>query len=335
MTSRSRQAGARPRIRAAIACALSAILSACAAQTGPKPLPRDHEAALVPPSMTITLSDGAPIPLRVWQARSPHAVVLAFHGFGDSRDAWEWPAPHMAAAGITTIAPDQRGFGAAPLRGDWSSAARMVRDASEEAAFIHARMPDMPLYVMGESMGGAIALMLDSQRSRPPIAGTILVSPAIWPFDWGSRAVVNTLASIAPHWAFTGEDLPVHVVPSDNLAAMRRLYFDPLTLHAARLDSLAGLVRLMNDASRTVPRAPAPMLILYGDHDQLVPAGPMARLWRETPHARHDLILGGHHLLLRDRPVATADVIAWITDPDVPLPSGGDIAAAAWMAGDP
>ena len=50
----------------------------------------------------------------------PRAVMLALHGFNDSRDAWEMPGPEFAKAGIAVFAPDQRGFGAAPDRGRWA-----------------------------------------------------------------------------------------------------------------------------------------------------------------------------------------------------------------------
>ena len=41
-----------------------------------------------------TMPDGARLPYRAWLPEEPpRAVVLALHGFNDSRDAWEYPAP--------------------------------------------------------------------------------------------------------------------------------------------------------------------------------------------------------------------------------------------------
>ena len=53
------------------------------------------------------------------------------------------------------------------------------------------------------------------------------------------------------------------------------------------------------------------------------------------PGARTAFYPGGYHLLMRDkeRAVVIADVIAWIEDPEAPLPSGAEQAAAAWLAG--
>src|SRR5271156_6104291 len=53
-----------------------------------------------PPTITdgmFTMSDGARLPYRTWLPDGqPEFVVLALHGFNDSRDAWEIPAPSFA-----------------------------------------------------------------------------------------------------------------------------------------------------------------------------------------------------------------------------------------------
>ncbi|MFT9297404.1 MAG: alpha/beta fold hydrolase, partial [Gluconobacter sp.] len=139
--------------------------------------PTAKETALISPDVTLSMSDGGHIPLRIYPAaHSLKAVILALHGFGDSRDAWEFFAPPLSTAGIEIVAPDQRGFGATQDAGGWSSTARMVQDTREELAWLHGRYPDLPLYVMGESMGGAVALLL-ATNPPPELSGTILLAP--------------------------------------------------------------------------------------------------------------------------------------------------------------
>jgi alpha-beta hydrolase superfamily lysophospholipase len=48
----------------------------------------------------------------------PDTIVLALH-MNDSRDAWEYPGPDFASAGMALVAPDLRGFGATRSRGLW------------------------------------------------------------------------------------------------------------------------------------------------------------------------------------------------------------------------
>src|SRR5262249_56480097 len=88
----------------------------------------------------------------------PKAVILGLHGFGDYRDAFDEPAEIWSRAGIVTYAYDQRGFGQSPTRGRWPGTETLVEDAKAVAALLHERYPDLPIYVVGESMGGAPAL---------------------------------------------------------------------------------------------------------------------------------------------------------------------------------
>jgi len=299
--------------------------------------PGSDYSRLIKPNASIPLPDGEHVPARIWaSATPPRAVILSLHGFNDSRDAWEEPAPLFTADGITVVAPDARGFGATAARGHWVGTASMVTDARAEALWTQRAYPGVPLYVMGESMGGAIALLLAAQPDAPPVAGTILLSPAVWSFGVGSRAFVGLMAAAAPGWSFSGNELPVKIHPSDNREALLRLYYDPLSLRETRLEALNGLLMLMHAAADAAPHVRGPTLVLYGGQDDLVPKQAMHALWTKLPtDARRDYIPGGHHLLMRDLNGATAtrDVLSWIDHPEAPLPSGGDVAAAAWYAG--
>ncbi|MBB2176143.1 alpha/beta fold hydrolase [Gluconacetobacter johannae] len=318
---------------------LAPLAGGCALRDLPVPRPPPAHAAdgaLVPPDGSMTLSDGVRVPYRVWPARgTERAVILALHGFDDSRDAWEFPAPVLAGRGMTLYAPDLRGFGGMPDRGGWAGADRLVRDVADEARAIARRHPGVPLYLMGESMGGAVLTCLMAGPDAPPVAGTILLAPAVWKLGPGAEVLLRLMAAGAPGWRLTGHELPVHVVAGDDLAAMRRLYYDPLTLRATRMQALSGLAALMHRAADDAPHMRGPVLVVYGGRDQLIPPSAMADLWRRLPaSARRDYIPGGYHLLMRGRTrqAVMNDVTQWIAAPDRFLPSGGDAAAAAWSA---
>jgi hypothetical protein len=79
-------------------------------------------------------------------------------------------------------------------------------------------------------------------------------------------------------------------------------------------------------------------LFLYGGHDELIPKRAAAATWRAlAPEVRKAFYPGGYHLLLRDHERITPieDIMSWIRDPNAPLPSGADRAAAAWLAKQP
>ncbi|MBN8897156.1 MAG: alpha/beta hydrolase, partial [Rhodospirillales bacterium] len=115
-----------PARRALLLAASAMALAACTAELAPPGVP------LGPPAETadaFVMPDGARLPFRAWlPGGDPWAVVLALHGMNDSRDAWEYPGPDFAQAGIALYAPDQRGFGASATRGLWAGGPGMAAD---------------------------------------------------------------------------------------------------------------------------------------------------------------------------------------------------------------
>lgn len=292
----------------------------------------------IPANDWFTLSDGAKIPVRVWRAPHQQMIMLALHGFNDSRDAWEDSARYFIDQGITIISPDQRGFGEAPLRGSWAGTDRMVQDIIEETNLLKKRYPNTPIYFMGESMGGSLLMCLAARPDAPPVNGYILLAPAVWgPKQIGviGDLSLQFLNAVVPNWELSPKNAPVKVVASNNQESLIRLYFDPLSLHNAKVKALYGLVGLMGEAVKSAPSVRYPILVIYGDRDQLVPAKAMKHAWASFPKwVRKDYIPVGYHLLLRDknRELVAQDIISWMKDPDQWLPSGGDAATAAWMS---
>ncbi len=288
---------------------------------------------------TFVMPDGAVLPYRRWlPAGPPRTLILALHGFNDSRDAWEIPAAGLTAAGCAVYAPDQRGFGTAPERGRWAGVAAMVADAARVARMVRALHPGAPLVMMGESMGGAVLMCLATGALAPAGARYVLVAPAVWGraemnlFLRGSLWVGSTLL---PWLALSGA--PVRVTASDNRAALIRLTNDPLTIRDTRLGTLRGLVDLMDAAQAAAPRFMAHGLFLYGGRDELVPKPAMAAMWRSLPQDGQTALAyypHDYHLMLRDlgRSVPIGDIVSWLRAPAAPLPSGADAAASRWLA---
>ena len=283
------------------------------------------------------MPDGTPLPYRVWlPSRKPEAVVLALHGMNDSRDAWEYPAPDFTAAGIAVYSPDLRGFGATRSRGVWPGTDLLAGDARVMAGLLHTRYPHTKLVLMAESMGAAALMVMATEPNPPPVDGYVLIAPAVW-----GRTEMNLLMRLAlwvadhtvPGMTLTGGGI-VKVTASDNHQALVRLSTDPLTIQETRVDAIKGLVDLMDRALAAAPRFNAPAMILYGGHDELVPARATAATWRALPEGPvRAFYPDGFHLLLRDkdRGVPIRDILAWIRDPAAPLPSGAEKAGRQWL----
>ena len=305
----------------------------------PKPVPRFTDRAFV-------TADSRVLPLREWL---PHgkveAVILALHGFNDYSNAFAGPGKAWAKDGIATYAYDQRGFGAAPERGRWPGRSALAADAATASRILRRRYPDVPLYLLGESMGGAVAVVALTGESGAPIPdvdGVILAAPAVW-----GRATMGILPRLAlwtgvrlmPGLTLTGRGL--HIMASDNIAMLRALARDPLVIKATRVDTIYGLVNLMDAALASAPRLRLPLLLMDGARDEIIPREATRRFVRALPiDLRHRRSLAiyehGYHMLLRDLegPLVVADVAGWVLDPGAPLLSGADRGGVEAFLGD-
>ncbi len=293
---------------------------------------------------TLIASDGLELPLRAWlpeDGAAPHAVILALHGFNFYSEIFEEPAAYWAARGIATYAYDQRGFGAAPHPGRWAGTPAMIADLSAAARALRARHPGAPLYLLGDSMGGAVILAALGAAEPPPNDGAILVAPAVWArstLPLGHRLGLWIGAHTLPWLKVSGRGLEIQA--SDNIAMLRELGRDPLVIKETRIDAIHGLVDLMDAALAAAPRVQTPVLLLYGAKDEVIPGGPSLQLWRDLPEGARDrqrraLYEDGWHMLLRDleAEVVLDDIAHWIADPRTPLPSGADAKALAQRDG--
>ena len=286
------------------------------------------------------MPDGAQLPLEIWRpadhgGSETRALVVALHGFGDYANAFRRFAPQLASDGIAVYAYDQRGFGQAPHPGRWAGAEVLADDAATVAALARADQagrgrPSLPVLLMGESMGGAVA-MLVAARAEPGIDGVILSAPAVWGRDFmpGYQTRYLALTSRTLPWlTLTPRGLPIY--PSDNIPMLIRLSRDRLFVRSPRVDMVHGLVDLMDAAQAAAPDIALPTLFLYGDKDDLVPKRPtcaaIAKLPDRPRRWRVVVYEGGHHMLFRDLNGARVarDIAAWISDPDAVLPSGDE-----------
>ncbi len=282
--------------------------------------------------------DGARLPMTVWTANDasgvevePLAVVIGLHGFDDYAQSFVLAGPYWAAQGITTYAYDQRGHGRGDpqARGVWGGETLMTEDLRTICALVRTRHPRTIIAVVGESMGGAVAITTFASKSRPDADRLILASPAVWGWDdqpIPSRVALWLAAHLAPSEVLKPPSwITRKVRASDNLELLRAMGRDRNMIWGSRVDALYGLVNLMRRAQEEIGRVRAPTLYLYGAHDQIIPREAALRAVAKLPaSARTAFYANGWHLLNRDLHARTVldDVAAFIRDPTAPLPSG-------------
>lgn len=263
-------------------------------------------------------SDGTELVMTRWQAHgTPKAILLLIHGFNEYAGAFDEMCETLAQHGIEVWAYDQRGFGRSPYRGLWSSAERMAQDAREAASQLRQASPHQPLYVLGFSMGGAVTL-LAAEQDRLDADGIILAAPAVWtratqPFyqRWAHQAALR----LTPGWKPTGESLAIR--PTDNRVMLRRIWKSPWMIKGARIDTLDGVVDLMDKAYDAADSLKIPVLLLYGANDQVIPKKPIERLWQRLPKSGDSHFIQypqGWHMLGRDlnSKEVIGDIVRWM-----------------------
>ncbi|MBC8267492.1 MAG: lysophospholipase [Rhodospirillaceae bacterium] len=271
--------------------------------------------------------DGLAIPLRKWMSedQKPAAVVIAVHGFNDYSNFFDGPGNFLADRGVTTYAFDQRGFGATPAAGIWPGIAALTQDLETIIALVLARHPDTPLYLFGESMGGAV-VMVALKKARDlnqtlGIEGVILSAPAVWgreAMPWYQSTALWLSSHIMPRAKLTGQGLKI--MASDNIEMLRALGRDPLIIKKTRVDAVYGLTNLMDAALKAAYQIDLPLLILYGEKDEIIPRKPtelmLSRL-PETGKIDRQVIFyaNGYHMLTRDLQgeVVWRDIDKWIS----------------------
>ena len=290
--------------------ALAFLLSACASDREFRAAPFDAPQSLTEQATEdrierkLRATNGDTIALTNWPARGPmRGIILAVHGFGDyGPSTFEGAAENWRGQGLGVYAYDQRGFGRNPSRGVWPGAERLIEDLAQVFTIIRMENPDIPITVVGHSMGGAVvAAALGEDLIAPDRA--VLLAPALWGgphLGIGYRALAGIATTLFPDRRWSGKGV-VRIQATDNMDALRALARDPLYLRKPSSREFAGLIALMDRAVETAPAITTPTLVIYGAKDEVVPEDPLRETTALFAGPREfRLIDTGWHLLLRD-----------------------------------
>lgn len=275
------------------ALGLAFLLLSC----GPSYLPAGD--AVQMPALTedhLLLRDGVAVPLTRWPAGGvPKGVIIGLHSFGDFRLAFTDIAQPLTAAGFSVLAFDQRGFGNNPDHGRWAGADSLIADLGDAVAAVRMEHPGLPIFVMGESMGGGVALASAGMGRLDDVDGLILAAPAVREdvtFRYAYNALLWTASRLIPAYEVHNDrGAPVHT-PS----ARERLSSDPRIVRDVRIDTYWGLIQLADRASDMAPEITHPVLLLHGGADRVVARKSITALavhlgalaetvyWEDAPH---------------------------------------------------
>ncbi|ETZ48473.1 alpha/beta hydrolase [Mycobacterium avium subsp. hominissuis] len=262
---------------------------------------------------------GVRIVYDVWMPEvAPRAVLVLSHGFGEHARRYDHVARRFGAAGLVTYALDHRGHGR-------SGGKRvLVRDIHEYTTDFDTLVGiatrehhGLKCIVVGHSMGGGIVFAYGVERpdnydlmvlSGPAVAAQDQVSPLL-------ALAAKVLGVIVP--GLPAQELDADAVSRDPevVAAYRS---DPLVYHGK---VPAGVGRALLQVGETMPeRAPAltaPLLVVHGSDDRLIPVAGSRRLVECVGSADVELKVypGLYHEVFNEpeREQVLDDVVGWIT----------------------
>jgi alpha-beta hydrolase superfamily lysophospholipase/thiol-disulfide isomerase/thioredoxin len=257
------------------ALALSLLLCAPASQAKKSADEKAEEKSKSTDAATTGSADDSPAPCASWTdpLNPPRAALLCIHGLGLNSDAYRNIGRRLSHRGISVYAIDVRGFGSwmrsnGNTQLDFDATLRDIKNTLET---IHRANPGLPVFLLGESMGGAIALRAASMYPQE-IQGLISAVPAGDRFGQ-KKEDLKVALDVLGHGLHKEFDIGKSIVTqaTQNTKQQKEWETDPLN----RMDlSAAQLMQFQHFMNDNIPAAKKitdlPVLLVQGTLDKLV-----------------------------------------------------------------
>jgi len=258
---------------------------------------------------------------RAWRPPAPRARVVIVHGYGEHGGRYERLAVALANHRYAVIAPDHRGHGRSEGRpisvasfDDYVDDLHRLLERGGAGA--GGGRDALPLFMLGHSMGGLIALAFALRHERE-LAGLILSAPAvIRPADVSPSTIRagRILARIAPEMGTVR--LPVHLISRDP-AVVSAYNQDPL-VHRRRLRARLGaeMLRVIELVGARLSDLHLPALMVQGTEDGVVDPAAARFVYDRLGSSDRTLheYLGLYHEVFNEpeHERVTGDVLTWL-----------------------
>jgi alpha-beta hydrolase superfamily lysophospholipase len=230
-----------------------------------------------------------------WIAPSPRGLVVLYHGLGEHIGSYLPFAAALNAAGFALWAHDHAGHGRSEgVRVLIDDVDALLDDAQTLLGLAQTAHPDLPLAVIGHSLGSTVATLLVGERGVRPgklvLAGSSLVPSA-------DSAIVALLA--------TGIDpMDLRKDPGEmtrNTQYADQIRNDPLTWQGGiRLETLSSLGIAAGRVSTVLSSLDMPVLLVHGAKDDMAPAAGAEKAAQLLPDARTAIFPDDLHNILNE-----------------------------------
>lgn len=259
-------------------------------------------------------ADGQYLFCRYWKpSGTPKALIFVSHGAGEHCGRYDELAQMLKGLDMLVFAHDHVGHGQSEgERMVVSDFQVFVRDVLQHVDTVQKDYPEVPVFLLGHSMGGAISILAAAERPTH-FSGMVLISPLVLA-NPESASTLKVLAAkvlnlVLPNMSLGRIDSSVL---SRNKSEVDQYDSDPLICRAGV--KVCFGIQLMNAVSRVeraMPKLTLPFLLLQGSADRLCDSKGAYLLMESSRSQDKTLKMyeGAYHVLHRELPEVTNSVL--------------------------
>lgn len=213
---------------------------------------------------------------RRWLPPTPKRAMVLVHGYAEHAGRYDEMAMYFAEHDFAVHAYDQVGHGrTAGPRGHVDRFDRLVEELARFLECVSVEHPDLPVTLVGHSMGGLVAAATAAFRN--PAVENIVLSGALLQLGGAnsglrqslSLGVARMLAVVTPRVAMaTGLDTQGLSRDPD---VVRRYQQDPFVEDRMSVRFAAGMSQMIRAVRAAAGKIERPLLILHGGEDPICP----------------------------------------------------------------
>ena len=226
----------------------------------------------------------------LWSPPGPPSwVAVIAHGYGEHIGRYQWVADRLTSDGAVVYAHDHVGHGRSEgervLVEDFE---QVVDDLHLLVQRAHEEHPDLPLVLVGHSLGGMIAARY-TQRHPEPLTATVLSGPVLGSWEPTGMAELDVIPSTPIDISALSREEDVGIAYEQDELVWHGDFKRP-TLRAT-----ATTLETINRGGRLA----VPTIWLHGEADEIVPIEPSREGWatigpegapaKSYPGARHEI----------------------------------------------
>ena len=199
---------------------------------------------------------------RVWDSASATALVVLAHGYAEHSGRYEHVGQALAKAGFATWALDHFGHGQSEgERAVIGSVESAVADLDSFVDLATAEAPDLPVFLVGHSMGGLIATAY-AEDHQNRLAGLVLSGAAL-----AANPAILALADMDEI-----PEMPLAPLVSRDPAVVADYESDPLNYTGPFPRKALDALGVIGSVRSRLGELTIPLLVMHGSDDALVPA---------------------------------------------------------------